>query len=281
MLLADLEGALRRVLHDLGQIPAQHVDVRFDPPTTAFVAALTSPTISFFLFDIRENTNLRHTNLHTTRANGGASHRFPPRRFDLRFMVSVLTTAVEDEHLLLWRTLAALMRYADFPNEILPEGLRGLDPPLSAQVGRLESERGFLDIWQALEAPPRPALLYVVTAPLDLDIAIESPLVLSRTAQFGPVGPPAEPALPRHADRITRIGGVVRSASGNPLVGATVRVEGSARRAVKTDTEGRFALSGVPEGKVTLRVNYAGAAPTLAEVEVPSTGVDAYEILVT
>src|SRR5690242_11217730 len=110
-MLASLHTGLTILLHDHGLIPEADVDVCFDPPRRDWVASLVRPTLNFFLFDVKENLDVRQTHVETTRANGRAHHRVPPRRFDLRYMVSALTTDVADEHLLLWRALTTLLRH--------------------------------------------------------------------------------------------------------------------------------------------------------------------------
>ena len=268
----ELQSALQRVLHDLGKIPPQDVDVRFEPPTREFTAALVRPTVSLFLYDVRENNELRSTNLETTRANGRATYRVPPRRFDLRFLVSALTTVVEDEHLLLERTLVTLMKHPTFPEELLPEPLRSANPPLAAQVMKPEDEGGLLEVWSGLDARPRPALLYVVTVPVSLDLAFEAPLVLTRRTRYTPLG-----SLPTAPEGGTSIGGVVSDRSGNRIAGAIVSVEGSAAAGTLTSPSGEFTLARVPTGAVTLRVERAGATPQRVRIEIPA---ESYELVV-
>ena len=268
----ELQSTLQRVLHDLGKIPPQDVDVRFEAPTREFAASLTRPTLSLFLFDVRENNELRHTSLEQMRANGRATYRVPPRRFDLRFLVSALTTEIADEHLLLERTLITLMQHPTFPDELLPQSLRVANPPLAAQVVKPEDDDGLLDVWSGLDARPRPALLYVVTVPVDLEVAFEAPLVLTRHTRFTPMG-----SLPTPAEGGTAIGGIVSDRSGRRIAGAVVSVEGSAGAGVLTSPSGEFTLARVPTGAVTLRVERAGATPQQVRVEIPS---ESYELVV-
>src|SRR6266542_3520690 len=110
-MLKEVHTAIQHLLHQRGRIPPDEVDIRFDMPTRQWVDSLTRPTVSVYLFDLAENTELRQTNVQTSRGNGHAVHRMPPRRFDLRYMVSAPCTAVEDEHVLLWRALVTLLRY--------------------------------------------------------------------------------------------------------------------------------------------------------------------------
>src|SRR5689334_16423285 len=104
-MLTELHTTLQQVLYQRGGIPADEVDIRFEMPTKQWVDSLTRPTINLYLFEMEENIELRQTANQMSRGNGQAQYRIPPRRFDLRYMVSVLTTVIQDEHLLLWRTL--------------------------------------------------------------------------------------------------------------------------------------------------------------------------------
>lgn len=269
-MLTELHTAVQRLVHECGRVPASDVDVRFDPPRREWVTSLTRPTLSFFLFDVRENTELRQANLEASRGNGHTTYRVPPRRFDLRYMVSALTTVIEDEHLLLWRALVTLLRYPTFPDEVLSAELRALDAPLSAQIDKPEEEGTLLDVWSGLDTPPRPALLYTVTAPVELELSRMSPLVLTRTARYTRMLAGGDQPW----EERTHIGGRVLDAGGRAIAGALVSVEGKATEGALTNSEGEFTLPGVPAGAVTLRVARAGESPTLVKIEIPSASYD-------
>src|SRR5260221_3969921 len=100
-MIAESNTILATLLRQATGILSDEVDISFKPPTAEWVHSLLMPTINFFLFDLQENTDLRRTGMQTSRNGSQASHRMPPRRFDLRYMVSALTTEIEDEHLLL------------------------------------------------------------------------------------------------------------------------------------------------------------------------------------
>jgi hypothetical protein len=142
------------------------------------------PTISVFLFDLHENMDLRRSDFERTHSNGRAERHTPPRRFDLHYMVSVLTTNIEDEHELIWRVLLTLIRHQQIPQEVLSEELRAVEPPLNTQVSQADEGQRLAGIWNALGVPPRPALSYVVTVPVEMNMVIEAPLVLTRTARY-------------------------------------------------------------------------------------------------
>ena len=269
-MLTELHATLRALLYDRGLIDRGEVEIAFDAPARPWIGAQTRPTLNFFLYDIEENTDLRSTAMQTARGNGVGIHRMPPRRFDLRFMVSAITTAIEDEHLLLWRALVTLMKYPTIPTELLPEAARAYDLPVATKVTKPNDSPRPLDLWSALETPPRPALLYVVTLPVDLEIMLQSPLVLTRTARYvrtlgeGPV------------EHSVHIGGVVRDKSGKPLAGARVAAAGRTFEAT-TSADGEFVLPDVGSGPVTLRVSRDGRPDKRVTFEIPS---DQYEIVV-
>src|SRR5215211_561391 len=165
-MLPDIHSSIQRVLYEHGQIDPDEVDVRFERPSRQWAESLILPTINLFLFDIVENTDRRNGAPQIGRANQQAQIRVPARRFDLRYMVGVFTTLMEDETTLLWRTLATLLRHNPLPDELLSEELRALDLPLHTQIGQPENGAKPHELLGALELPPRPALVYTVVAPL-------------------------------------------------------------------------------------------------------------------
>ena len=268
-MLADLHITLQRLIWERGHISPREVGITFEAPTRERIERLTRPTINLFLFDVRENTELRQTNWQVTRGNGHAERRQPPRRIDLRYMVSALTTEIEDEHALLWRALATLLKYPELPKDLLPEALRAIEVPIAAKVSPDDEGRRLLDVWSALGTPPHPALCYVVTAPVDLELAVQAPLVLTRTARYTRAD--ASGVAP---ERSTHIGGMVRDQAGAPVVGVTVAIEGSAAEGCVTDEGGRFTLHGVPLGAVRLRVTRTDGRQQVVDMQVPQAGYD-------
>ena len=270
-MLSEFHQSLRTLVYERGNIPADDVDVAFDAPLRAWVDARTRPTLNFFLFDIRENTELRKSSPETLRANGRGIQRVPPRRFDLCYLVSALTTAVDDEHLLIWRTLGVLLKHAVFPTELLPDSIRAFGLPVTGKIAEPDDTPRPLDVWAAFENPPRSSLVYVVTVPLDLEQATSAPLVLTRTARFARATTPDVVA-----DTWIRIGGRVRDRNGMPRPGMSVSIDGRTGPQAVTDAAGQFAISGITPGRVTLRLQDAGGAATLVPIEVPS---DSYDIV--
>lgn len=268
-MLTELHDTVRALVYEQGQISPAEVDVRFESPTREWIGRLMRPTINFFLVSMQENTDLRQTAAQSTRANGRAERRMPPRRIDVRYMVSVHTTDADDEHRLIWRVLLTLLKYHELPAELLPQELRQYDLPVTNRVAQPDDGMNLLDVWGALGSDPHPAFCSVITLAADLDVATTTPLVLTRTLRFGQ----GEGAVAERID--IEIGGIVRDGEGAPLGGVTVAVVGSAV-GVLTNAEGAFVLRNVPSGPVQLRVARQGGIERTVNIAVPS---DRYDIV--
>ena len=268
-MLTELHDSVRRLLYEQGQIDPAEVDVRFEAPTRDWIGRLVRPTVNIFLFALQENADLRQTAFQSTRVNGRAERRLPPRRIDVRYMVSAHTTDADDEHRLIWRVLVTLLKYPELPDELLSEQLRQPGLPVTNRVAQPEDDVKLLDVWGALGSDPHPAFCAVFTIAADLDLAISAPLVLTRTLRFdrGP-GTATE-----HTD--IRIGGVVRDRDNTPLAGVTVALDGSATESV-TNAAGAFTLGNVPAGPVRINVTGPGGDVRTIEMRVPS---DTYDIV--
>ena len=280
-MISTIQTAIQQLLYEHGQIDPDEVDVRFERPSRQWAESLMLPTINLFLFDIVENTDRRNGAPQIGRANGHAQIRVPARRFDLRYMVGVFTTLMDDETALLWRTLATLLRHNPLPDALLSEELRALDLPLHTQIGQPENSAKPHELFGALEVPPRPALIYTVVAPLELELAFAVPLVLSRTIRFTRPTPAAERAdlglTAEHTpsfDAMLRIGGIVRNQQGQPIHGAALAVAGSAIKEVITNEEGRFSLRVRRDEPLTLRITDPGGTSRLVRLEIPSHSYD-------
>src|ERR687884_616978 len=119
-MFADLDETIRELLIKNVPIDLSEVDVSFDAPDREWSGRLSRPTVNCFLYDVRENDELREAAWDYSRdvSNGTVSRRKVPIRFNVTYNVTVWARAPEDEHTLLWRVLSALAR-----NPLLPEDL--------------------------------------------------------------------------------------------------------------------------------------------------------------
>jgi hypothetical protein len=270
-MLPEIHAALQQLIWEYGRISPDEVDISFEAPTRERIERLVRPTVSLFLFDLVENTEMRQSSFPAARVSDHSERRMPPRRVDLRYMVSALTSEIEDEHRLLWRVLATLLKYPQLPGELLPEELRGGEIAITTKANQMDEGRRLMDVWGGLGATPHPAIYYVVTAPLDLDVVVRSPLVLTRTLRYRRLA--GEPAPDETA---TDIGGALRDKNGQPVSGASLLIEDSAREPVVTNAAGEFVLPAVAAGTVRLRVTPPGgkARTVTLTLTVPAPSYD-------
>jgi hypothetical protein len=273
-------------------LPAE-VAVECTVPDTEWRSALLAPTLCFYMFEMTENSEFRNATTQTSRANGVATVRQAPRRVDLRFLVCAFAGDAHDEQALVWRAMALLITHPVLPADRLPAQVQLLGLAVQTKVGPYQDAPRLLDLWGALDLPPRPALLYTVTWPLDLHQELTTPLVLSRTLRtLRPAPDDERQGLGLRPARIARRHGVAAGYAPRPGVvedgalnehGRAVAVDGErfvlagrvcergghpVERAVvlllgrsgyaRTDRDGAFVLGELPAGPLVLRVRRPG-----------------------
>jgi len=196
-MFADLDATIRSLMVKYAPLDLVEVDIGFDPPDREWSGRLSRPTINCFLYDIRENLQLRETNWEVTRGNGTVISRKAPMRYDVKYHVTVWARVVEDEHNLLWRTLSALARNPTIPSDVLENSMQDQPFDIPAWVGQPEhTPANPSDLWQALDNRIRPSLTYVVTVAMDPNMSYTTPVVLSRETRLNRLDQPQSPSQP-------------------------------------------------------------------------------------
>jgi hypothetical protein len=265
-MISELDETIRQMMINDGGFDPADIDVSFDIPNREWSATISKPTLNCYLFDIRENREMRQSGMVAERTTGnGQVRRRPPVRLDLTYLLTAWTRAVEDEHRLLWHTLATLMRFPVLPQDRRQGLLREHELPIYTKIaqsdGVLKSPGEF---WTALENQLKPSLSYVVTLAIDRDLLVAGPPVLTSSIRFKTPDGASEEWI--------RFGGTLRDAQGAPLAGEAVAIEGHGA-AAQTDDEGRFNLRVPATGRYTLVVG-AGATARRHEVDVPQADYD-------
>lgn len=167
----SIEELLRRELP--GELVEQ-VTITFATPNDQFPPPwVSTPAVDLFLYDMRENRELRAGELQVERRSDGTAVRHaPPVRVDCSYLVTAWTSegagAAHDEHRLLGEVMRVLLLHRTLPEEVLQGSMRDQDLPLptsTLQPGHLQNLGEF---WQALGGRPRAALNYTVTLALRL-----------------------------------------------------------------------------------------------------------------
>jgi Pvc16 N-terminal domain len=178
--IRDLSLALRAMLTQPG-LPAElaAAQIAFDRPGETFTPGQT--TVDLFLYDIRENLELRSAEPTIERVNGQAVRHPPPLRVACTYLVTAWPVGGSEltlqEHELLGQTLQVLARHPTISADLLQGGLKGQEPPLPLVTARSEGMKEPAEFWSALGGRLRPSLSVTVTIGLELTDAQKFPLV--------------------------------------------------------------------------------------------------------
>ena len=183
-MIKDLDRTLKKLLErSLKASLIGQVSISFAPPDSQFPpSSVAPPAIDLFLYDIRENRELRNPEWSLERQSNGVMIKHPPlTRIDCSYLITAwpsdgssgpTMTPAEEEHYLLGEVMKVLLRYPTIPSGLLQGDLAGQEPPLptaTLQPGRLQS---LAEFWQALGGQPKAAINYTVT----IGVAAQEPV---------------------------------------------------------------------------------------------------------
>lgn len=194
-MLQDLDATLKVMLqHELPTPLNDQIAISFDTPDDQFPpASVTPPAIDLFLYDVRENRDLRSNEWSLQRESDGTAQRSMPLvRVDCSYLITAWPSQstpnrAADEHRLLSEVMQVLLRFPKLPDYYLQGSLTAQELPLPTAVlqpGHLQSLGEF---WQALGGKPKAALNYTVTIAMPPFTAVNVPLVLESAAALKPV----------------------------------------------------------------------------------------------
>lgn len=178
-MIQDVDESLRTLV-ERDVLNGSGVDISFEAPTKDWAARLTGPTLSLYLYDIREDLDRRQIQHEEVRDDTGrvTARRPPPRRFKLSYLISAWTQRAEDEHRLLSAVLTCFLRFDALPAEVLAGSFVDSDYPLRLTVALpLPPDRSLSDTWSALGGELKPSL----------DLIVTTPIVTGRSTEIGPI----------------------------------------------------------------------------------------------
>ena len=184
-MLDELDQTLKKLLEqEVADLDESSQNVRFEAPDSDF--APPQPAVNLFLYDVRENRELRSNEWLVERNSDGTISRQPaPVRVDCSYMITAWAGDAASEHRLLGKVMKALLRYPTLPESILQGELQqqAVAPPTSSlQPGRLQSLGEF---WQAMQGKPRATLNYTVTIGVLPEEPVEAgPPVVDKLLKF-------------------------------------------------------------------------------------------------
>lgn len=269
-MIRDLSQTLETILTQPG-LPAELAAARimFDRPIEQFNPQQT--TIDLFLYDIRENLELRDNAPEITRTNGQATIRRPPLRVACTYLVTAWpiggTETVLQEHRLLSQVLQVLSRYPTIPEPFLQGSLRGQEPPLPILISSADGLKNPAEFWTALNSPLRASLAITVTIAMETFAPETAPLAITSELRL-------------NQESVFQIGGRVTDNRDNPVEGLTVMLV-EPNLTTTTDAAGDYRLSLPQAGTYTLRVQQTDGTSRDFAVTVPAISGRNYNLQLT
>jgi hypothetical protein len=272
-MFADLDESIRQLLIQRGHLNSGEIDIAFDMPTRDWASRLSKPTLNVYLFDVRENLELRNPAPWSVRPgpDNTAIKSRPDVRLDVTYRITAFANAVEDEHRLLSRALVVLYQHPMLPGEVLQGDVAGQQipgyPALPSAFVQSPS-----DYWGALDQDIKPSIDYRLTVRMDLGQELAVGSVLTRrvdvAAMEGNGRGPVESSGLTFGGRVHR-----KSDSEAGIPGAKVTLVERGLDAI-TNKEGRYTFTAVAGGKYTLAVSAPGVGERQHEIEVPGANYD-------
>jgi hypothetical protein len=278
-MLDSLDEALTRIL-DAPKAPAElrNADVSFETPDKNYNPNL--PTVNLFLYEVKENRELRDPIPIVERVADEFIRRKPPIRVDCSYIVTTWSSQtgpakVRQEHLLLSQALLWLSRFPTIPNNYLQGSLANQPFPPPTMVAQVDGNKNATsEFWTALGISPRPTFNLMVTIAIDLRVAVPEGLpVVASEIRLLEIDKPA--SLQRWFDISGRV-----SEAANPnnfIDKAEVKLV-EKNQLVKTNDRGQFIFSQLTAGNYTIEVSKVGFATQDKAIAVPGESATAYDI---
>ncbi len=187
-MIHDFDETLKALLIQKVPIDSTAIDIQFDRPDPDWETKLTKPTINCFLYDIRENQELRSNERYLSRNGETGTQRKAPTRINLNYFITVWAIAEDtktaEEHRLLGRILKTLLSHPILPTEVLQGEMQQQPLPLRAWIAQPESTPNAWDFWGAMDGRIKAGISYGVTvavepfSPVEVDLVTETVLTI-------------------------------------------------------------------------------------------------------
>lgn len=178
-MIRDLDDTIRALLQQGAELGSELAlaDIGFDLPDADWRGGLDALTVNCYLYDIRENRELRTNERLLQRSPDGtrAVRRQAPARIDCAYCITAWSPAtaesVLEEHRLLSQVLMVLLQNPTIPAGVLQGSLVDQIPPYPTVIASPDGVKNQPQFWRALDQQLKPSLNYVVTLAMILDKA--------------------------------------------------------------------------------------------------------------
>jgi hypothetical protein len=282
-MIRDLSVTLQAILSD-PSLAASFPElskalIAFDRPDDGFKPAQTM--VDLFLFDVRENMELRSNEPKIERMNGQATIHQAPMRVACTYLITAWPVGGPDlalqEQRLLTQVLQVLSTYPRIPASFLKGALIGQEPPLPMMATHPDELKNPAEFWTAIGNKMRASVTVTVTISMQVFAPVTAPVTRTGLLRFGErTAPDATTLTPATKMEFFRIGGKVTS-GGSTVSGAMVAVSGTGL-AARTDHDGDYVLGAMAAGTYTLNVQ-SNATTKQVSITVPAPAGSNYDVL--
>jgi hypothetical protein len=280
-MIHSLTNTLKAILEDTS-LPAlvRDAEIEFGRPSDTYAPA--KRTINLFLYDVRENVELRSNEAVTERVNGVVTIRRPPLRVSCSYLVTAWIEssvtgeqAILSQHELLGAVLKVFSRTQTVDARFLQGDLLTALYGVSLAAAQADLVRNPAEFWSALGGKLRPSFTVTATIALDPETPpIEAPQVVSSRIQLEPVGSGAVTSS-------VAIGGTVTDSVSNAALAGVALLLMQRNVEALSDDAGRFQFSGVAPGNYSIRAVKTGYRTQTKAIQVPGNSPTAFDIALT
>ncbi len=215
-MIRDLDATIQTMLDTLAAPGSElaGADISFDLPDAEWRGSLANLTVNCYLYDVRENLELRTNERLIQRSELGVpmALRRPPVRIDCTYCITAWSPAtaesVLEEHRLLSQVLRLLLQNPTIPSGVLQGSLATQIPPYPRVIAAPDAIKNGPEFWGALDQQLKPSLNYIITLAMLLDDEPPEGTVLDLVQEVN-VDAEAEhladdPSLPLHNSPLAR-----------------------------------------------------------------------------
>jgi hypothetical protein len=168
-MIAEIDTALRELFVREMPIRKGEIEIAFELPKREWSAKLNKPTLNLYMFDIKENVELRGSKqtFREEHEDGTITLRRNPVRVDLHYLLTAWTKDIQDEHHLLSSALVTLLSQPVLPQDLMPESLKNHSFPVRIEIAQKDVMSNITDLWSTLDNEIRAGLRLTVTFSID------------------------------------------------------------------------------------------------------------------
>jgi hypothetical protein len=273
-MIDELSESLRSVLTKSTNLPKElaGAQVVFDRPVESFNPQQT--TINLFLYDIREDVDLRSNEPVVVRQHGEVFSHRSPIRVACSYLITAWQVGGEDlalrEQRLLGQVLQVFARLRAIPKPLLAGSLKHQEFPVPIVTALVDPQKNLSEFWTALGNRLRPSLTVTATIALEPEAPETWAMVRTQETLLGQKDPAEEAEVLAGSDsQGFRIGGRVTDSADAPVAGATVTLVELGLRA-RSDSSGQFVLGMIEKGDYTLSAKSA-RGKKVSKISVPAS----------